>query len=119
MELLITSIIVFILIYTLYYFLIIKRDKNLEKFRTSKEVLYLEYQYNINIDKIDKKVLAKNLSLANSIIITITFFISELTDNMWLKLIIMFVVLIILILVIYHFIGRYYIRKYGRKRKKK
>jgi len=99
----------------MYFLLVIKNKKQLEKYRTSKEVLYLESKYSINIDKIPNKTLAKDLSLVNSLIVAITFAVSELIDNMWLKLLVIFLVLMVLIFVSYHFVGKAYIRKYGRK----
>lgn len=115
MDLLIMSLVAFILVYIIYYFLIIKRPKQLKKYRTSKEVLYLETKYDINIDRIPAKTLASDLALANSIIITLTFALSELVDNVWLKLLLIFVLLLVLIVIVYHFIGKVYVHKYGRK----
>jgi|GEM_PF-1170429 len=115
MEILIMTIIAFVLCYLMYFLLVIKNKKQLEKYRTSKEVLYLESKYSINIDKIPNKTLAKDLSLVNSLIVAITFAVSELIDNMWLKLLVIFLVLMVLIFVSYHFVGKAYIRKYGRK----
>ena len=115
MELLIMSIIAFIVCFIMYFLLVIKRKKQLQKYRTSKEVLYLEYKYKINIDNIPIKTLATNLALVNSLIVALTFAISESIDNIWIKLIVIFATLMVLIVLIYHFVGMYYIRKYGKK----
>lgn len=109
------SVIAFFLCYLIYFLLVVKNPKQLAKYRHSKEVLYLEYKYNINIDKIPAKTLASNLSLANSVIVAITFGLSEFVDNIWLKLLFVFGVLLVLIIIVYHFVGKAYIHKYGRK----
>lgn len=113
MEFFITSFILFIIVYLIYFVLVIKNKKMLKKYRHSKEVLYLENKYLIPIDKIPLKKLANDLSISNSLIIIITFIISELINNLYLKLMAMFLSLFVLILIFYHILGKIYQKKYG------
>lgn len=109
----------FIFVYLIYLCLVVFRKKKLTKYRTSTEVRYLEARYNVDIDKINLKLLANTMALANAFIIANTVTIISFIDNLIIKLMVGFVVLVPMILLVYHLLGKYYQKKYGMKKKKK
>lgn len=115
MKELIFFLIVFLLVYLIYLFFIILRKKKLEKYYNSTEVRYLVGRYKINIQKSNMKEVANGMALANAFVISTTVSIVSLLNNLVLKLLVGFVVLIPLILITYHLMGRYFLKKYGKK----
>lgn len=114
MEKLIWFIIVFSVIYLFYFLFIICRKKKLEKFKTSVEVQFLVKKFKLNIDKINIKLLAHLIGLANAFIISTTFTIVEFFDNVIIKLMMAFVSLMFLILIIYSILGKTLKKKEGK-----
>lgn len=114
MEKLIWFIIVFSVIYLFYFLFIICRKKKLEKFKTSVEVQFLIKKFKLNIDKINIKLLAHLIAMANALIISTTFTIVEFFDNVIIKLMMAFVSLMFLILVIYSILGKTLKKKEGK-----
>ena len=117
MEDFLFSIVTFIFIYLMYLIFVILRKTSLEKFKNNVYVVFLSKKYNINIKKIDFKILANIIALTNSSIVSITVFIisyvpSNTISYMIFKVLLAFVVLVPLQLLMYHIIGRMYqIRK--------
>lgn len=105
----------FVIVYLLYFLLVINNKKKLAKYRNSTEVKFLENKYKVNIKKIEIKTLANIMALVNAFIIATTVSIIGIVDNMFLKLLVAFVVLIPLILIMYSIIGRLLVKKYGNK----
>ena len=106
LENLIYAIISFGLVFVIYYSTIFTRESKIKKYRKSTEIRLLENKYKVNIDKYDLKKLGITLSLYNALIISITVFIIGFIENVYLKLLVGFVIVIILILVVYSFIGK-------------
>lgn len=98
------SLIIFIAVYLLYFFFIIKRKDALEKYKTSVEVTYLKNVYKLNLEDYNFYKLANVLVLINSFMFALVVYL--ITINYFLIFII-----IPLQLVIYHFIGKYLKRK--------
>ena len=88
MEDLIFSLIMFIIIYLFYVIFVINRKNKLEKMKKNAGVLYLANRYNIDLNKVNMKVLAHLIALTNSFILSITLFILSFIDNYFLKIII-------------------------------
>lgn len=106
-------LLIFIIIYSVYYFNIVRKKEGLEKYKNSTEVKYLIGVYKLNKEKINYKNLSKVLSLVNSIIITLTvIIISEVIDGNLFKFLIGALILIVLQITFYHIIGKY-IKKRG------
>lgn len=106
LENLIYSIISFIVVFLIYYSTVFTRKSKIKKYRKSTEIKLLENKYKVNIDNYDLKKLGITLALYNSLIISITVFIIGFIKNIYLKLIVGFVIIVILILVVYSFIGK-------------
>ena len=114
----------FCLIYLVYYLLIINRKNKLDKITTSAECRYLRVKYNIDIDKIPIKTLAKHIAIINSFIMSVA--VSVICSDMFklpilidwlLRFLVGIIVLMIMIMIMYSILGKYYLRKYqGGKR---
>ena len=87
-----TFLFCFIVWNILYSAIVIYRKKGLEKFKTSKQLLYFKMAYNIDIDKIDIKKFATKLSLVNGFIISTVVTIISLFDSFIIKIIVGFLI---------------------------
>lgn len=100
-------IVSFLLVYLIYYFLVLRKEDKLEKFKKSTEITYLKKVYHIKVKKFDVKWLAKKVIIMNSFIISITALLATALDNMILMILLGFVVLFPAILLGYHILGKY------------
>lgn len=98
------------------YFIFIKNKLKYNKKNTPTELLYLKKIYNIDIKKINYKNFVYTYTLINSFIIsTLYIVLMYLLDNWILRIIIGIILLILMIIICYGFLGRYYLKKEGRK----
>lgn len=116
MEDLIFSLIMFIIIYLFYVIFVINRKNKLEKMKKNAGVLYLVNRYNIDLNKVNMKVLAHLIALTNSFILSITLFILSFIDNYFLKILACFIIIIPFQYIMYMIIGKMYKKE---KRSKK
>ena len=117
MNSLIFSLITFIIIYLLYVIFVINKKKKLEKFKTSVYVTYLINVSKLDIKKVNIKVLAHIIALTNAFILSVTLFIIDFIDNIYLKFILGFIVVLILLFMMYFIIGKMY-QKSGQTKSK-
>lgn len=113
---LIFSFIVFIIIYLCYVIFVINKKNKLEKMKSNAGVIYLVNKYQIDLKKINMKVLAHMIALANSFILSITLFILSFVDNYMLKILLCFIIIIPFQYIMYMIIGKMYQKE---KRSKK
>ena len=114
-------IILFFSIFIIYDIFVIRKEKALNKMKTSKDMLLLCKIGKINIENIDLKLISKYLCLCNSFIIslvcTFVIFLSKFIKNFYIWILVSsllsMVLLIPLILLLYKFIGKK-IKKEGR-----
>lgn len=111
MKDLIMFIMMFLITYSIYYFLVLSRPKKLNKYKNSTEVLYLTNLYKLDISKLNFKIFARTLILMNSLIVSLVVQIIMITDNYLLMILLGFSLIILFILVGYHLLGKYYQRK--------
>ena len=114
MEILISFIVVFMVVYLFYLFFVILRKNKLSKIKQSSEALLIKKKYNLKLNKISDKKLANIIAFSNAFIIATTFIVIEFVSNFILKIMVSFVVLIVLILSIYILIGKYLKKKEGK-----
>ncbi len=108
MNNLIFSIGVFITIYLLYVIFVINKRDKLQKLKKGVIVSYIVKKYNLDLKKINLKVLGHMISLSIAFIISITFYIVSFVDNYVLKVLLSFVILMPFQLLIYNIIGILY-----------
>lgn len=115
MNIFIEYIIVFILIYTFYYFFITRHNQEYNKKQLPAEVLYFKKIYKVNITKDIYKSFLNIITIVNTFIITTTYIILIYLLNNWIARILVGVVLLILMIIIcYGILARYYLKKEGR-----
>ena len=108
-------IIVFLVLYILSYFFIIRNNLKYDKKKLPIELTYLKKVYKININKDNYKGLIYLYPLVNTFIITTIYIILVyLLDNLFLRIIIGIVLLTLLIIICYGLLARYYLKKEGR-----
>lgn len=109
-------IIVFIIVWLINYFIYGKNRLKYNKKALPTELLYLKKTYKINIEKKDYKSFVYIYTTINSFIITTVYIIIMYLLNNWiLRGIIGIILLILLLIICYGLLGRYYIKKEGRK----
>lgn len=114
MEYIITYIITFLAVYIIYFLLVVKRKKAVEKLKKSLEVRYLINRYHIDIDNVNLHTLSNRIALCNSFIISTTFIIILFVNHFILKMLLGFVTLFPLILIVYHFLAKSLVKKEGK-----
>ena len=108
----ITLIIAIGLCFALVCFPILKYNKD----SVPIELLYLVRIYRINVKKINYHKFLILYSLINSFIIsTVYIIVSYLVKKIFIQLIVGAVLLILLIIICYGLLGRYYLKKEGKK----
>lgn len=100
------SVISFILIFIIYFILILRNEKTLEKFKKSTELTYLKKKYDVKVNKKNIKNIAYKVVLANCLIISITIYIVNVVENIGLKIFVSMGIMIPLIIGIYHILGK-------------
>ena len=111
MEFIIIFVVSFLVVYLLYVLTVITNKKNLEKFKTSNQVLLLVKKYNLKINDSNVKLVAHLIALANAFIIAFAITIVEFVSNFILKILVAFLVIVPLILILYNLIGKYMLKK--------
>ncbi|MDD3187609.1 MAG: hypothetical protein PHD02_04010 [Bacilli bacterium] len=113
MEFISTFIISFILVYTMYYFLVVKSKKGRDKLKLGIESTFLNRVYKVKVDKIDNKKFAKTISIINSIIISLTLVATSFFFNKTIyQILLSFPIMVLLIIASYSILGRHYNKKY-------
>lgn len=108
-------VIVFVILYILNYFLVIRNSLKYNKKRLPVELTYLKKVYKVNINKDEYKGFVYIYSFVNVFIITTIYVILVyLLDNLFLRIIIGIVLLTLMIIICYGLLARYYLKKEGR-----
>ncbi|MCM1370778.1 MAG: hypothetical protein NC181_02660 [Clostridium sp.] len=114
MKVLYLGILCFIFVYLFYLITVVTNKKKIKTFLDTRQAQYFIIKYKLNKDKIKSRGFANIISIANSLIISITLMVTEIVDNYLLKLLVGIVILIPLILFIYFIIGKIYKKKEGK-----
>lgn len=116
-RVLIEYLLVFLLIFIVHYFMSVRKNKKYNKNKIPLELLYLVKIYNLDIKKINYRVFIWISSLINTFIIAIVYIIiSYLLEKLIFQIIVGIVLLILFIIICYGLLGRYYMRKEGKKK---
>ena len=108
--------IVFLTLFVVHYIFFIRKNKKYDKNKVPLELIYLVKLYNLNIKKINYKSFLWIYSLINTFIMTTVYIlITYLLEKLILQIIIGVILLILFIIICYGLLGRYYMKKEGRK----
>lgn len=116
MNILLEYIIVFVAVWIIQYFILVKQKKKYNKKKIPTELLYLEKIYHIHPAKINYQKFVYIYSLMNTFIIsTIYIILMYLLENWILRIILGIILLVLMIIICYGCLGRYYLWKEGKK----
>lgn len=116
MRILLEYIIVFILVYIVNYFTLVRKKIKYQKDRIPPELTYLKKIYNINLKKIKYKSFVYTYCLMNTFIITTIYIILVyLVDSLIWRIVVGIVLLALLTIICYGILGRYYLWKEGKR----
>ncbi len=101
-------IIVFLMIYSGYYFLSYKKLKKYDRKKSPVNIRYLVLKYNLDIVKLGYKRVFKTLMLSDSFIVAFMFVITRSVDNVYVRLLISFVLIFPMFAGVYYLIAAYY-----------
>ena len=101
-------IIIFLLMYFCYYFFSYRKIVKYNRKKVPVNIKYLENKYKLDIVKIGYKKVFKTLMICDSLIVAILFVLTKSIDNIYLRLLIAFILVFPLFAGIYHLIAMYY-----------
>ena len=104
-------ILVFLLVYLADYLFSFKKIKKFDRKKVPVNVKYLMLKYNLDVVRIGYKNLYKTLILADSFIVSFMFVITRFIDNVYIRLITVFILIFPLFAGIYHLVAIYYIKE--------
>lgn len=100
-------IFVTLIFYIMYFILIISNKKRLERYKNSKEIVYITTKFKFDINKINFKKLAHKVVIVNSISMGAAGVVLTLIENYLLALLVTFIFLIAFIYLGYQLVGYY------------
>ncbi len=100
-------LLVFLLVYWVYYYFVLRRKDKIEKFKESTEMKYLQSRYQLDLTKIDAKRAMRLIAINNALIITITLLIIDAVESYLWKFLVAFVVVVSMQLIGFHILGKY------------
>ena len=116
LKIILEYLLVFIAVFIVNYLLFVKKNKRLNKNKVPLELLYLVRVYDLDIKKIKYKKFVWIYSLINTFIISTVYIImTYLLDKLIMQITIGVILLVLFIIICYGLLGRYYIKKEGRK----
>lgn len=101
-------IVVFLLIYFCYYVFLYKKIKKYDRKKSPVNIKYLILRYNLDVVKIGYKRVFKTLMLTDSFIVSFMFTITRFIDNIYVRLLVCFILIFPLFAGIYHIVATYY-----------
>ncbi len=118
-SIIIEYIISFALVFLLYYLLFIRKKTKYNKNKVPVEYYYLVGLYKLKEKEIDYKRFMYISGLINTFIIVTTYIVVfKLLDSWFWMLICGIVIIVLLIIICYGILGRYYMKKQNRERRK-
>ena len=101
-------ILIFLLIYFCYYYFSYRKLKKYDRKKLPVNVKYLVLRYNLDIVKLGYKRVYKTLMLLDSFIVSFLFIITKFIDNLFIRLLVAFILVFPLFAGIYHLIAIHY-----------
>lgn len=101
-------ILVFLIVYFVYYFLSFKKQKKYDRKKSPVNIKYLIYVYKLDIVKLGYERVLKTLMLCDSFIVSFLFIITKFIDNIYIRLLVAFILMFPFFAGIYHLVGTYY-----------
>lgn len=101
-------LVVFLIIYFGYYIFLYKKLKKYDRKKTPVNIKYLVLRYNLDIVRLGYKRVFKTLMLCDSFIVAFMFTITRFIDNVYIRLLVAFILIFPLFAGVYHLVAMYY-----------
>ena len=117
MELFLTGIITFLIIYLLYYFFIVRVQRRKKYRKLNADASIFKDYYKINIKKIGYKKFFRILNFVNALMLTLLILSVYKVDSLITKIIILAILMLPSIWCVYYFLAKYfyYLERKGEK----
>lgn len=107
-KLLLVFIGIFLLVYLGYYFFSYRRIKKFDRKKMPVNVKYLVFKYNVDVVRLGYKRVCKTLMLCDSFIIAFVFTITSFITNLYVRLLVAFILIFPVFAGVYHMVATYY-----------
>lgn len=111
MEYLIYFILTFLIVYLISYLILLRKKDKYDEDKIPVEVAYMIKKYNLDMKNINYKKFLNNVIWIGSIDMAIAVIVIYYIENIFLQLLVGFIVLIPLILISFKLLAKYYIKK--------
>lgn len=101
-------IIIFLLVYFGYYIFLYKKIDKYNRKKAPVNIKYLVNRYKLDVVGLGYKRIFKTLMISDSFIVATLFIITKTIDNIYLRLLIAFILVFPLFAGVYHLIAMYY-----------
>ena len=101
-------LIVFLIVYFGTYLFSFKKIKKYNRNKMPANIKYLVFKYNIDVVKLGYKRVCKTLLIFDSLIVAILFTSTKMIDNIYIRLLVAFILVFPLFAGVYHLIAMYY-----------
>ena len=107
-KIILEFVIVYLLVFLGSYLFIFKRTKKYNKDKLPATVKYLVLRYNLDIVKLGYKRILKTLMYCDAFIVALVFTITRVIDNLYIRLLVAFILIFPLFAGVYYFVAKYY-----------
>lgn len=107
-KMILEFLIVYLVAYLGYYFFSYKKIGKYNRNKQPANIKYLTLKYKLDIVKIGYKRIYKTLILCDSFIIALLFSITSFIDNLYIRLLISFILIFPVFALVYHLVAMYY-----------
>ena len=107
-KILIEFLVVFLLVYLGTYLFIFKKLKKYDRKKMSTNIKYLVIKYKLDIVRIGYKKITKTLMLCDSFIVAAIFSVTRIVDNVYIRLLVAFILIFPLFAGVYDLVAMYY-----------
>lgn len=104
-------ILIFLFVYLCYYVITYRKIKKYNRKKAPLGVNYLVFKYNLDVVKIGYKRVVKALMICDSFIIATIFVATIIVDNVYIRLLVSFLLIFPCFAGVYHLLAKYYKKK--------
>lgn len=107
-KIMIEFIVIFLIVYLGYYLFSYRKLKKYDRKKSPVNIKYLVLRYNLDIVRLGYKRVFKTLMLSDSFIVAFMFTITRVVDNVYVRLLVSFILIFPLFAGVYHLVAMYY-----------
>lgn len=107
-KIMLEFIVIFLIVYLGYYLFSYRKLKKYDRKKSPVNIKYLVLRYNLDIVRLGYKRVFKALMLCDSFIVAFMFTITRFIDNVYVRLLVAFILIFPLFAGVYHLVAMYY-----------